>query len=914
MNLAIHSRDFPLYFQGGRANKSPKAMKSNPTSHQIRKQFLDYFEQQNHQVAESYTLVPQNDPTLLFTNAGMVQFKDYFTNVEEPPTKQMASCQKCVRAGGKHNDLENVGFTARHHTFFEMLGNFSFGDYFKEGAIKHAWTFLTENLKLNPEKLWVTVFKGTDEVPADEEAYKLWHETIGVPEERILRLGMKDNFWAMGDTGPCGPCSEILYDLGPEASSGPDLKPEDDGERYLEIWNLVFMQFDRDKEGTLHPLPAPCVDTGMGLERITAVLQGQLSNYHTDAFMPLLNEVAEGVGKKYGDSVEEDISIRAIADHARTTAFLIAESVFPSPDKEGYVLRRIMRRAIRHGKKLGYDEPFFYKICAKVVELMSDVYPELKRNEEVIQTVSKQEEIGFRQTLDRGLKILSKAFDELKEQDQKVLSGKTAFTLYDTYGFPIDLTEIICGEQGFSLDMEAFKVEQEKAKIQENTESAEGEEATSLDYNALLTEVGPSTFLGYSQEETKGTVQAILQNGQRVSSVDEGAEVEVIVDQTPFYGESGGQTGDTGAFSDGNGLRVRITNTTKPEGKLFVHHGVVESGTLKEKMELQLEVDKERRQSIRLNHSATHLLHWALRKHLGDHVKQKGSLVAPDRLRFDYAHYQPLKADEILKIENEINELIRNNHQIVTEELSFDEAKEAGAMALFGEKYGDKVRMVRMGPSLELCGGTHASFSGDIGHCRIVKEEGVASGTRRIEALTGPGADVQTQLWYQTLQQTSSMMSCRPEQLPERLQKLQNELKTLQRQVEQLQIEVAQAGTAGGDLLDQAKEINGVSFLAAKVGLGDPKAIRELADQLRDRMGKGVIVLGGDNNGKASLCAMVSKGLSKQVHAGKLIKELVTHVGGKGGGRPDMAQGGGPDLQKLQTALDAVGPWLEQNV
>lgn len=873
------------------------------TVQEIRQRFLDFYTSQDHTLVASSPLVPGNDPTLLFTNAGMVQFKDFFSGAAPAPYPRAVSCQRCVRAGGKHNDLENVGFTARHHTFFEMLGNFSFGDYFKKGAIESAWKFLTSELGLSKDELVVSIFAGDDELPGDEEAFDLWHNTIGIPKERIFRMGRKDNFWSMGDTGPCGPCTEIHFVKKPWPE---DINEDNWDDYFLEIWNLVFMQFERHQDGRLTDLPAPCIDTGMGLERVSALLQGKRNNYHTDLFQSIIDTISAGVQKEYGENSEDDSAMHVIADHARATAFLITDGVLPGNEGRNYVLRRIMRRAIRFGDKLGYKDLFFYRICLRVIDVMKDAYPELEENRKAILESVQEEEKRFRKTLARGLNLLEGELVEMREKGVTELPGSSAFTLYDTYGFPVDLTRLICAEAQFSVDEDGFEREMNEQRERSRASWKTGTTGSTEAYQSLLEEVGPSTFLGYDSVETQATVLALAVEGQRVPEVSGGQQVEVVLNQTPAYGESGGQVGDVGVLTTSNGARLRLTDTQKPVPDLFVHLATVEEGTLAVGDEVSVQVDDVRRLHIRRNHSATHLLHYALRQHLGKHIKQAGSLVDSERLRFDFSHYAAIEPDTLKAIEDTVNELVRQDDPTVTRVVSIEEAKAAGAMALFGEKYGDTVRMVEIGPTLELCGGIHVARSGEIGQLRLTSEQGVAAGVRRIEAVTGEGADSLTRFWQESLQEASAKLRCRPDEVSDRIDKLQAQLKELQREVEALKVKAAQGGSSGGDILDNVKEVEGIKVLATQVSLGDPKAMRNLADQLRDRLGSGVVVLIGEHKDKASLIASVTSDLKGQLHAGNLVKALAATLGGRGGGRPDFAQGGGPELGKINDALESV--------
>ncbi|BCA78790.1 alanine--tRNA ligase [Desulfuromonas sp. AOP6] len=870
------------------------------TGNDIRARFLKFFEDRGHTVVSSSSLVPHNDPTLLFTNAGMNQFKDLFLGREKRPYVRAASSQKCVRAGGKHNDLENVGRTARHHTFFEMLGNFSFGDYFKKEAIAFAWEFLTVDLKLDKSRLYVTVF--TD----DDEAADIWHEQEGVPRERIYRFGEKDNFWSMGDTGPCGPCSEIFWDNGPEVGCGsPDCAVGCDCDRYMEIWNNVFMQFDRSADGTLTPLPKPSVDTGMGLERITTVMQGVKSNYDTDLLRTLIAYVEDLAGKRYGAVTSDDVSMRVIADHSRATAFLIADGVLPSNEGRGYVLRRIMRRAMRHAKMLGFQEPMLYRTAQRVMEQMQGAYPELAERRDYVAKVVLNEEERFMQTLDNGLRILNEAVEKLKKQGATVLPGDVVFQLYDTFGFPVDLTADIVEAEHFTLDEAGFEacMEKQRQKAREHWKGS-GEEAIAAIYRQLVEEGMRCEFTGYGALTDYGTILAILKDGQRLEEAREGEEVEIITSVTPFYGESGGQVGDRGEISTGLG-HGQILDARKPIAELTVHQVRVLSGTLRQGDAADLKVDGDIRQATALNHSATHILQAVLVDILGDHIKQAGSLVTPERLRFDFIHFSPLSKDELLRVEREVNRRIRENQKIETREMAHQEAVSAGATALFGEKYGDTVRVVRVGEfSMELCGGTHAQAAGDIGLFKILQESGIAAGVRRIEAVTGPRALEAVQQQEEYLDSLATLVKSNRDQLAKRVQKLLEQQKVLERELESLQGRL-QSGQAD-QLLGQVKEVAGVRLLATRVAAMDGKTLRELADQLRDKLQSGVLALGCDYEGKANLLVAVTKDLSGRLHAGQLIKALAEKVGGKGGGRPDLAQAGGSQPENLEAALNDV--------
>jgi alanyl-tRNA synthetase len=872
-------------------------------SAEIREAFLRFFEEQGHTRVASSSLIPGNDPTLLFTNAGMNQFKDCFLGQEKRAYTRAVSSQKCVRAGGKHNDLENVGYTARHHTFFEMLGNFSFGDYFKRDAITYAWTFLTSDkwLNLPKEKLWVTVYA------SDDEAYDIWTREIGVPAERMVRIGdnkgapyASDNFWTMGDTGPCGPCTEIFYDHGADIWGGPPGSPEEDGDRYIEIWNNVFMQFNRTADGVLHPLPAPSVDTGMGLERVSAVLQHVNSNYEIDLFQSLLDASAKAIGC----ANEGQASLKVVADHIRSCGFLIADGVLPSNEGRGYVLRRIIRRACRHGNKLGAKGSFFYQIVAALVAEMGEAFPELKAQQAHIERVLKAEEEQFAKTLEQGLKILEQDLAELKGS---VVPGDVVFKLYDTYGFPMDLTGDIARERELTLDEAGFEREMNAQRERARAASSFG-----LDYNSLIKVDVPTVFMGYDANHGNGKVVAIYKDGAAVDVLKEGEEGVVILDQTPFYGESGGQVGDRGYLLAG-GSRFDVRDTTKTGGA-FLHHGVAVLSDLAVGAEVSAVVDETLQQATALNHSATHLLHAALRQVLGDHVQQKGSLVDSQRLRFDFSHFESIKPEQIKALEDIVNAEIRKNTPVLTEEMPIDQAREKGAMALFGEKYGDTVRVLTMGGdfSVELCGGIHAKRTGDIGLLKITSEGGVASGVRRIEAVTGATALSYLNQAEEQLKEAAQLVKGSRDNLIDKLSAVLERNRALEKQLEQLQAKAASA--AGDDLSASAVDVKGVKVLAARLDGQDGKALLALVDQLKNKLGQGVILLGGVHEDKVVLVAGVTKELTTRLKAGDLMKQAAAAVGGKGGGRPDMAQGGGVDAGALESALALTVPFVEQAI
>jgi alanyl-tRNA synthetase len=865
------------------------------TSAELRASFLDYFAERGHERVPSNPLVPANDPTLLFTNAGMVQFKEVFLGRERRPYSRAVSSQRCVRAGGKHNDLENVGYTARHHTFFEMLGNFSFGDYFKREAIQFAWDYLTRTLGLPPERLWVTVFT------EDDEAAEIWLREIGVDAARFSRCGAKDNFWSMGDTGPCGPCSEIFYDHGPGIPGGPPGSPDEDGDRYVEIWNLVFMQYNRAADGTLGPLPRPSVDTGMGLERLAAVMQGVHSNYEIDLFANLIAAASEATG--CADRAEK--SLRVIADHIRSTAFLIADGVTPSNEGRGYVLRRIMRRAIRHGYRLGQPSPFFYRLVSPLVAEMGAAYPELVAAQFQVERVIRLEEERFAETLTHGMSLLEEAIARLGAG--RVIPGETVFKLYDTYGFPTDLTADVARERDLGIDMQGFERAMERQKERARAASRFG-----IDQDLTLDLQGETEFCGYDHLSEQATVVALYREGASRDTLDQGDEGLVVLDLTPFYGESGGQVGDRGWLAGESG-RFEVTDTQKQGAGIFCHLGRVTQGQLAAGDRVEALVDGPRRRATALNHSATHLLHAALRHVLGGHVQQKGSLVGPDRLRFDFSHFEPVSRGQLLDIERLVNQEIRENHLVETRIMSLEDAKGSGALALFGEKYGDRVRVLRMGDfSTELCGGTHVKAVGDIGLFKIVSEGGIAAGVRRIEAMTGAGALDWVEADEDRLLRLAGLLKGGREDLDDRVAGLLERSRGLEKELEQLKARLA--SSAGKDLASQAQEIGGIKVLAARLDGVDPKALRETLDQLKDKLGSGVVVLAAESDGKVSLAAGVTRDLTDRFKAGDLIREVAARVGGKGGGRPDMAQAGGSDPAGIPAALELVPRWVEQRI
>ena len=873
---------------------------------QVRSVFLEFFAVRGHEVVRSSSLVPENDPTLLFTNAGMNQFKDVFTGRESRSYRRAASSQKCVRAGGKHNDLDEVGKTARHHTFFEMLGNFSFGDYFKEDAIAWAWELLVGTYGLDPDRLMVTVFGGDKGlgVAPDDEARAIWKKATGFPDPKIVGLGKDENFWMMGETGPMGPCSEIHYHMPGVPKAFPtSSSPKEAWDGWLEIWNLVFMQYERKVAGgPLDKLPAPSIDTGAGLERVTSVLQGVQSNYDTDLFTPLIARASEISGVRYGASPDSDMSMRVVADHARASAFLIADGVFPDKTTREYVLRRIFRRAVRHGKLLGIERPFMHEVCAAVVERMGEAYPELRERSRVIQEIALEEEKRFRDTLDRGLGLLEEEFARMKSSGEKVVPGKKVFLLYDTFGFPKDLTEIIAGERGFAVDDEGFKGELEAAKERSRFQG-EGEAVGDV-VKQLVAAAGPSEFLGYEGRGVTGIglVRTIAVGDQLVTSAGAGSKVLFATDRTPFYGAAGGQVGDSGMAEGATGARIRIDDTQKPGGETIIHVGEVLEGTLSFDDRLTLTVDEERRDRIRANHSATHLLHLALKQVLGEHVAQKGSLVAPDRLRFDFAHSRPMTPEQIREVEDRVNREVWKNADSVTEVLPFAEAKQKGAVAMFGEKYGEKVRVIRIGEeSLEFCGGTHVRRAGDIGLFKIVGETGIAQGVRRIEAVTTEGALAHMRRLEAELERAGSQIKAAPLEVASRVERMSSEMKALEREVQALKAKLASGGAR--DLMSEVTEVDGVKVLVTQTEVDDARALRETGDSLKVRLGSGVIVLAGVGPDRVTLLAMVTDDLTDRFNAGKLLQSIAAMVGGKGGGKADMAQGGGKDASKVPEAL-----------
>ncbi len=867
------------------------------TVSELRQIFLDYFESKGHTLVQSSPLVPANDPTLLFTNAGMVQFKETFLGIESRRYTRAASCQRCVRAGGKHNDLENVGYTARHHTFFEMLGNFSFGDYFKREAIQMAWDFLTQVIKLPPEKLWVTVYE------QDDEAADIWLKELKVDPTRFSRCGEKDNFWAMGDTGPCGPCSEIFYDHGPEVAGGPPGSPDQEGDRYIEIWNLVFMQYNRDAQGQKTPLPKPSVDTGMGLERLAAVMQNVHSNYQIDLFQSLIQSIAELI-QSHNDSPpleKRGCGDFVIADHIRACAFLIVDGVIPSNEGRGYVLRRIIRRAIRHGHQLGLREPFFYRLVSALKEEMGAAYPELTQNQALVERILKQEEERFNETLDRGMRLLEQAIADLPD---KRIPGDIIFKLYDTYGFPTDLTGDIARERDLTLDMNGFEREMEAQRTRARNA---GQFDMDLSQQAQTTDC-QSEFTGYEHVQDESIVTALFYEGKPVNSLKAGQTGQVILEHTPFYAESGGQVGDKGQLVQGETV-FEIQDTQK-RGKAHIHIGQLSAGTIQLGEQLEAKIDQEARQATARNHSATHLMHAALRQTLGEHVKQKGSLVEPERLRFDFSHFEPVTSTQLAQIERLVNQQILRNTPVQTRIMAIEEAMNSGAMALFGEKYDAQVRVLSIGDySTELCGGTHVHQAGDIGLFKIVSETGTAAGVRRIEALTGNRALDWVAEAEQTLNQLMTLAKTGRESLADRIAQLLEQNRRFEKEISSLQGKLA--SNQGSDLASQAIEINGIQVLAAELKNMDVKQLRISLDQLKEKLGTAAILLATVKDSKISLIAGVTKNATDRIKAGDLMNHIAKKVGGKGGGRPDMAQGGGNDPSQLKGALESVTEWVK---
>ncbi len=886
------------------------------TSAELREQFLKYFEAHGHTIVPSSSLVPGNDPTLLFTNSGMVQFKDVFLGSEKRGYTRATTSQRCVRAGGKHNDLENVGYTARHHTFFEMLGNFSFGEYFKQDAIHYAWDFLTNVIGLPADKLWVTVYAD------DDEAADIWLKDIKVDPEKFTRIGTSDNFWSMGDTGPCGPCSEIFYDHGPEIEGGPPGTPEEDGDRYIEIWNLVFMQFNRDQDGNMETLPRPSVDTGMGLERLAAIQQHVHNNYDIDLFQSLIAVAAELTGTRD----LENKSLRVIADHIRSCAFLIVDGVLPSNEGRGYVLRRIIRRAVRHGHQLGCKKPFFYKLVATLDREMGDAYPELRNHRGHVERVLQNEEQRFAETLEQGMRIVKNEIkaktaglkittspatvtltrpSDIKKDDSNTIDGKTIFKLYDTYGFPVDLTADVARENGLFIDQKGFDVEMEAQRERARASS----QFIAIGKQFKLDTYPATRFLGYDKATASSSIIAILQNDEAIDQLENGDQAVVILKQTPFYAEAGGQVGDIGSLSLGKNTEFKVNDTQK-QNDVYLHIGSLVTGELSVGNRVKAQIDENHRRAVMLNHSATHLMHAALSKVLGEHVQQKGSLVDAQKLRFDFSHYQPVEYDQIAAIETIVNNEIRGNLKTRAESMDMEAAKKSGAIALFGEKYGDVVRVLKIGSdSIELCGGTHVPRAGDIGLFKIVFETGIASGVRRIEAVTGEAA-VKRFIDSEDMLDTAAqkLKASRDELLP-RIEQLQTNSRSLEKQIEALKSKLA--SQTGGDLASQAKEVKGIKVLAAKLDGANVKTLRDTVDQLKNKLGAAAVVLASSEGDKVSIIAGVTKAESKQISAGDLANLVAEQCGGRGGGRPDMAQAGGNQPENLDAALESVLPWVE---
>ncbi len=879
------------------------------TGNEIRKRFLEFFAARGHEVVESSPLVPHDDPTLLFTNAGMVQFKRVFMGEDERPYRRATTAQRCVRAGGKHNDLENVGYTARHHTFFEMLGNFSFGDYFKREAIQYAWEFLTKELGLAPERLWVSVFED------DDEAFGLWEEIDDLPPGRIIRLGEKDNFWAMGDTGPCGPCSEILIDQGPGVGCGrPDCRAGCDCDRYLELWNLVFMQFYRDADGTLTPLPKPSIDTGMGLERIAAVVQGVYSNYDSDLFRPIIDAIAALAGCAYGQDAAKDTALRVIADHGRAATFLVADGVLPANEGRGYVLRRLLRRAIRYGRVLGLGEPFLARVAAKVIDQMAGSYPHLRGHADLLAKVLTHEEERFFVTIDNGLEMLRREIERLRQAGESLIPGDFMFRLYDTYGFPVDIMRDVALEAGMAIDEAGYNAAmREQRRKSRQSWKAGGLDARAEGIQHVLARREPSRFLGYEAAVCRSTISDLLnEEGQEIAEAGEGERVLVVCPETVFYAEAGGQVGDQGEIVGRNGW-LRVVDTVRLEDRVVLHKAEVAGGRVARGDEVELRVADGRRQKIAANHTATHLLHAALREILGEHVKQAGSLVEAGRLRFDFTHFNPLTPEEIVEVEDWVNRLIRANEPTTVAVLDRREALAAGATALFGEKYGDTVRMVAIGDvSKELCGGTHVPATGSIGLFKIVAETGVAAGVRRIEAVTGQEAVAYFRRQEAELAAVAARLKTSPEGLADKVGRLVERVRALEAEVGRLAARLSLADLDRA--IAQAPVIDGVRVIAAEVALDSAKTLREIGDRVREKMGSAVAVLGGVHDGKAMLLALVSKDLTSRLHAGAIVRQTAALVGGKGGGRPDMAQAGGPAAAKLADALAAVPGIVERQL
>ena len=871
------------------------------TGNEVRSTFLTYFQKHHHQIVRSSSLVPQDDPTLLFTNAGMVQFKRTFLGEEKRGYKRATTSQKCVRAGGKHNDLENVGYTARHHTFFEMLGNFSFGDYFKEGAIEFAWDLLVNGYGLPAEKLYASVYLD------DDEAYNLWHEKIGIPAERVVRFGEEDTFWAMGETGPCGPCSELLLDRGEQyGCDRPDCRVGCECDRYLEIWNLVFMQFNRDETGKMTPLPKPSIDTGLGLERMVTLLQDLPSNYETDLILPIINKAEALAEKKLGDQAEDDVAMKVIADHSRAAAFLINDGVLPSNEGRGYVLRRIMRRAIRYGRNLGLMNPFLHQTASVVFDIMKEAYPDLMESKAFITTVIQNEEARFSETLDFGLRLLNDTLDDLRARGEETVPGEVIFKLYDTYGFPVDIVRDVVRDERMTLDTDGFDAAMEGQRKRSRSVTAFSE--ISHAYRDLTAQGFIPEFVGYDQNEIRSSIKLIVENGKAVPIAEKGREIEVVTEATPFYGEAGGQVGDTGRiYADGGdgAFDMAVANTIKDPTGLIIHKGTLVSGNMQQNATAVLQVDSQKRAATALNHTATHILHYALLRVLGEHVKQAGSSVGPERFRFDFTHFSRVETDALNEIETLVNKRIRDNVIVLKEEIDAEEALSSGATALFEEKYGDRVRVISLADfSRELCGGTHTSQTGNIGLFKIVSESSVASGVRRIEAVTGPAAIEFIQQTSDLLHRSALLLREKTEALPQRIEKMLKQQKEAEKEIEKLKERISELSSDKSN--EDVKHVNGTPVLIKRVDVESPAALRTMADRFKDKMTSGVVVLGGVSAGKALLIAVVTKDLVGKFHAGKIIKHVAGVVGGGGGGRPDMAQAGGPQSENLDKALEAA--------
>ncbi|MGM0426890.1 MAG: alanine--tRNA ligase [Thermodesulfobacteriota bacterium] len=877
---------------------------------EIRRRFLNYFKDHNHRIVPSSSLIPRDDPTLLFTNAGMVQFKAAFLGEENPGYTRAATSQKCVRAGGKHNDLENVGYTPRHHTFFEMLGNFSFGDYFKEEAILWGWELLTEGYKLPPEKLYASVYQD------DDEAYRIWNQEIGIPTDRIVRLGEKENFWAMGDTGPCGPCSEIHIDQGPSVGCGkPDCAPGCDCDRYLEIWNLVFTQFDRGPEGRLTPLPKPNIDTGMGLERLTAVVQGAKSNYDTDIFKGIISAIEGLSPRRYGQDERQDVAFRVISDHARAVAFMIGDGIMPSNEGRGYVLRRIIRRAVRFGQVVDLKDPFLRTICDTVIGIMGPDYPELDREKQFIQGVVDNEEKRFSDTLNYSMKVLEEEIRDLKASGRDTIPGEVVFKLYDTYGLPLDIVQDVARDEHLRVDTDGYQEAMTRQRrLSQASWKGSGDQEIPEAFREMLSRGVATHFMGYDTLQSESWVLGILSDGAQMDCLENsapGATIEVVLDQTPFYAQSGGQVGDQGLLMAGD-TRFRVTDTVKYGTDLIVHKGVLEVGTLRVGDALQAQVDPEKRAATARNHSATHLLHAALRQVLGDHVKQAGSLVSPERLRFDFSHFAQVDSETLMEIERIVNRHIRENFPLRIEQMSKESAMKTGATAIFEERYGDTVRLVRIGDgvSMELCGGTHVARTGDIGLFRIAAEGAVAANMRRIEAFTGEAALAYDQNQEVALRHVASLLKATPETVGERIERLLDEIRSKEREIESLKGKLLTQKSE--DLLSGIKEVNNIRVVAREVEAESPRELRDAGDRIRDKLGSGIVLLGARVEDRAILTCMITPDLTHRFKAGDIVKHLSAVVGGKGGGRPDMAQGGGNRPEKIEEAMETLYRLIEE--